>query len=99
MSNSKPPTKQSDPSETVEQAAAPDNSNDEDKSIPVQKSLQPKGLRDKMKVANGGLKKTVKENGTEESRPTARERKKRKFLSREEISKARSGVSFKTYYF
>eukprot|EP00268_Persea_americana_P035813 TRINITY_DN35315_c0_g1_i2.p1 TRINITY_DN35315_c0_g1~~TRINITY_DN35315_c0_g1_i2.p1 ORF type:complete len:618 (+),score=174.31 TRINITY_DN35315_c0_g1_i2:293-2146(+) len=89
MSNSKPPTKQSDPSETVEQAAAPDNSNGEDKSIPVQKSLQPKGLRDKMKVANGGLKKTVKENGTEESRPTARERKKRKFLSREEISKAR----------
>ncbi|RWR95010.1 Bacterial Fmu Sun/eukaryotic nucleolar NOL1/Nop2p [Cinnamomum micranthum f. kanehirae] len=89
MSNTKPHSKQSDPSETVEQAAAPDNSDDEEKSIPVQKSLQPKGLRDKMKEANGGLKKTVKENGTEESRPTARERKKRKFLSREEISKAR----------
>lgn len=99
MSNTKPPSKQSDPSEMVEQAAAPDNSNNEIKSIPVQKSLQPKGLRDKMKETNGGFKKTVKENGAEESRPTARERKKRKFLSREEISKARSGVSFKTYYF
>lgn len=89
MSNSKPPPKPSDPSETVEHAGASDNSNDKEKSIPVQKSQQPKGLWDQMKKANGALKKNVQENGTEDSRPTARERKKRKFPSRDEISKAR----------
>ncbi|RVX14730.1 putative 28S rRNA (cytosine(4447)-C(5))-methyltransferase [Vitis vinifera] len=87
MSNSKPNPTPSEPSEVEEQAP---EENDSDSELNMgEKTQQHPGKRG-TKKENGGLKNAAPENGKKESPSTTTKRKKRKFPSREEISKARA---------
>lgn len=96
MSNSKPNAESSTPSETVEQGLQPsENDTEEEAGKSVRHNLndangakqENKGTRKENK--NKGSKTDVIENGKKESPSPANKGKKRKFPSREEISKAR----------
>ncbi|OVA07245.1 Bacterial Fmu (Sun)/eukaryotic nucleolar NOL1/Nop2p [Macleaya cordata] len=95
MSNSKPTSIPSEPSETVEQAPAPSDSNTDEKTQPEVQSQQPKIDRDTNKgryiknVSRGGFKKGEPENRKRVTPSVPKERKKRKFPPREEIARAR----------
>ncbi|KAJ4981224.1 hypothetical protein NE237_032061 [Protea cynaroides] len=90
LSNSKTVVKPSEESGTVESVPTPDNGQINEKNYKG-KPQQPlvAGLKKGNTNANGGFRKGVSTNGNEEPRAGPKERKKRKFLSREEISRAR----------
>ncbi|KAF8414282.1 hypothetical protein HHK36_002284 [Tetracentron sinense] len=92
--NSKPTPESSEPTEIVEQASIPNDSGNIEKNSSEGKFQQPKftSSLDKEKgttKANVGLKKSVLDNGKKQFLSMVKEKKKRKFLSREEISRAR----------
>ena len=95
MSNSKPAVESSTPSETVEQGLKPSENGNEEAAVKDKQNLSNiKGIaRQENKGArkeNNVLKKDVTENGKKESSSPANPKgRKRKFPSREEISKAR----------
>lgn len=90
MSNSKSTPVASEPVESIEQASA-SNENDGEKN--TEQPLKEEGTRDAKsnKEAKDAKKKKRKldENGNVESQSSPHKRKKRKFPSREEISKVR----------
>lgn len=86
MSNSKPKPKSSEEPQVEEQAP---EENDNDTKLDVgEKSQQHPGKRG-TKKENGVFEKAVPEKGKKESSSIGKQWKKRKFPSREEISKAR----------
>lgn len=85
MSNKIPSVESAAPSETIEQGLELGESGGEkDVGKNVEKNLV-EGTRKEKKV----LHKDIRKNGNNESPSTANNRKKRKFPSREEISRAR----------
>lgn len=86
MSNKKKTSEAPEDLETVEQASVPGEKEDENK--PTEKVKQNGKVVNSSKPGKG-LKSDSTENGKAEPRLTARERKKRKYLSKEEISRAR----------
>ena len=86
MSNSKQNPKPSEEPEVAEQAP---EKNDSETELAVGENSQQHPDKRRTKKANGVLKKAVPENGKRKSTFTDKKRKRRKFPSREEISKAR----------
>lgn len=82
MSNSIPTAVPSEPSESVEQASGPNDSDSEKKTA---EPLKKKGAIKKVE----GLSNGVSDNGNVEFPSPAKNRQKRKFPTREEISKIR----------
>ncbi|GKV44564.1 hypothetical protein SLEP1_g51733 [Rubroshorea leprosula] len=85
MSNAKKNSASSEDVETVEQTSIPDENENENAA----KESQPQLKKERNKGKKDIPKKVVTENGNPESKPTTKKREKRKFPSKEEISKAR----------
>lgn len=83
--NAKPTAESSTPSETVEEDIKPTSEN----GIEEEEEAGKKVKQNVRKKENKAVKKYVQENGTNDSPSPAKKQKKRKFPSREEISKAR----------